>query len=199
MRRAQPFRRALSGKTGRSSRLFQLSIGEANLTPAMDTGGARIVPATSPADLAAVRELLVEYAATLAFDLAFQDFARELAELPGSYAPPRGRLLLARIGDASAGCVALQPIDDEVGEMKRLFVRPEWRRERIGRLLAAAIIDAARQAGYARMRLDTVPAMREAAALYASLGFRDIAPYRFNPVPGTRFMELNLAERAPTA
>jgi GNAT superfamily N-acetyltransferase len=146
-----------------------------------------IRPATI-ADLDEIRAMLREYAAWLEVDLCFQNFEQELAELPGEYAPPSGRLLIVE----GAGCVALRPIDREICEMKRLYVRPEHRGSGLGRNLIGAIIDEARAAGYRRMRLDTMPKMDSAQRLYASLGFRDIAPYRYNPEPGARFLELVL-------
>jgi GNAT superfamily N-acetyltransferase len=136
--------------------------------------------------------LFREYAETLGLDLTFQGFDLELAELPGGYARPRGRLLVACLDGKTAGCVALRPLTDAICEMKRLFVRPSARGGGVGRTLAQAVIDAAREVGYERMRLDTLPQMVEAQPLYESLGFRDIAAYYENPVAGTRYLELVL-------
>jgi ribosomal protein S18 acetylase RimI-like enzyme len=139
-------------------------------------------------DLSIVRELITEYAGSLGVDLSFQDLAHELATLDAFYE----HILLARDDDRVAGCVALRRIDETICEMKRLYVRPTFRGQDLGRKLAERIIEEARQRGYQRMRLDTLPTMTAAIPLYRSLGFVEIAPYRFNPVEGTRFMELAL-------
>lgn len=151
-----------------------------------------ILPATGPHHLAAVRELFFEYAASLNFDLCFQNFNSELAALPGDYAPPGGAILLATSAGAFAGCVAMRPLEADICEMKRLYLRPPFRGSGVGRRLAAAIIDAARRAGYHRMRLDTIDTMAEAIALYRSLGFREISPYRHNPIAGASYFELEI-------
>jgi ribosomal protein S18 acetylase RimI-like enzyme len=151
-----------------------------------------VTPVSTAEDLADARRLFEEYAASIGFSLCFQGFDRELAELPGAYAPPEGRLLIAKVEGSPAGCVALRKIGDRVCEMKRLYVRPGFHGQGIGRKLAEAVIAEARTAGYATMRLDTVPAMKAAIGLYESLGFVDIEPYRENPIPGARYMELTL-------
>src|SRR5712691_3264700 len=130
-----------------------------------------IVQAVTPGQVAEAHALFREYARSLGIDLCFQGFEQELASLPGAYAPPRGRLLLATDGGALAGCVALRPLDDSACEMKRLYVRPEFRGRRAGRRLAESVLAEARSIGYARMRLDTLPSMKEAIALYRALGF----------------------------
>ena len=137
--------------------------------------------------------LLAEYAASLSFDLAFQGFAEELAGLPTPYAPPGGSRLLAYVGDDPAGCVAVRASAIETAELKRLYVRPAHRGLGLGRRLAEVAIDVAQELGYARIRLDTAPEMAAAHELYRSLGFREIDSYRTNPVPGTRYFELELA------
>jgi len=151
-----------------------------------------IIEISAPDRLSTLRELFTEYAQAIAVDLCFQGFDRELVELPGRYAPPAGRLLLALDGANAAGCVALRKIGDGICEMKRLYVRPACRGKGLGRALASDIIAAARQIGYERMRLDTLGSMKEAIALYQSLGFRRIAPYYDNPNRCAVFMELEL-------
>ncbi|UCH78894.1 MAG: GNAT family N-acetyltransferase [Candidatus Coatesbacteria bacterium] len=156
------------------------------------TDDISIRPAAWPDDREEVRALFREYAASLGFDLCFQDFERELAELPGEYASPRGTVLLAWGGDVVAGGVGLRPLEEGICEMKRLYLRPPFRGRGLGRRLAEEVIAAARRLGYARMRLDTLATMTEANALYDTLGFRDVAPYRHNPIPEARYRELTL-------
>jgi ribosomal protein S18 acetylase RimI-like enzyme len=158
-----------------------------------------IVPARTPVQLRDARALFLEYASSLGFDLRFQDFDREIADLPGEYAPPRGELLLAEVDEQPAGCVALRPLDDLACEMKRLYVRPGGRGRGLGRLLCEAIIALAQERGYARMRLDTVPQMEAAIALYRALGFEPTGPYRYNPLPGALFLERVLEARRSEA
>ena len=157
------------------------------------SSGLQIVEAASSSQVARARELLVEYAQSLGFSLCFQNFDQELAGLPGDYAPPDGRLLLAAYEGELAGCVALHKLEIEICEMKRLYLRPKFRGKGLGRTLAETVISEARQIGYKRMRLDTVePVMKDAVAMYRRLGFKEIAPYRANPMPGTLYMELEL-------
>ncbi|HER44498.1 MAG TPA: GNAT family N-acetyltransferase, partial [Candidatus Eisenbacteria bacterium] len=147
-----------------------------------------IVRVESGEALESVRELFIEYARSLDFDLRFQDFDSELDSLPGDYAPPSGALLAAFEGAKASGCVALRRIDESTCEMKRLYVRPEHRGRGVGRSLAERIIRIARAIGYRSMKLDTVSGMAEANALYRSLGFVDTIPYRFNPLDGCLFL-----------
>lgn len=153
-----------------------------------------ILHASSAEDVEIARALFLEYADALGVDLGFQEFAREVRELPGEYVAPGGVLLLAWDGATAAGCIALRALEPpEACEMKRLYVRPAYRGRGLGRALAEAVIAVARARGYARMRLDTLPMMRDAMALYTRLGFADIPAYRFNPIAGSRYMELDLA------
>lgn len=150
-----------------------------------------------PADLAAIREMLHEYAAWIGLDLSFQHFAQEVQGLPGDYEPPSGALLIARVDDEPAGMVALRRKSDARCEMKRLFVRSEARGLGLGRQLAERIIAEARARGYTEIILDTLPMMKDAQRMYERLGFVDIEPYYDSPVEGTRFMLLDL--RSPAA
>lgn len=151
-----------------------------------------IRPATGPHEIEVVRALFAEYAADLPVDLAFQGFAEELATLPGAYAGPGGVLLLAWADDLAAGCVGLRPLAPGACELKRLYVRPAFRGRGLARRLAVAALAEARNLRYARILLDTLPGMVEAQRLYRTLGFREIGPYRANPVPGAKYMELTL-------
>lgn len=151
-----------------------------------------IWPAVSADEIETARMLFREYADGLDVDLSFQNFDEELATLPGGYAPPDGRLMLAWHGAESAGCVALRRFAERIGEMKRLYVRLAWRGTGLGRALAEAVIAEARAAGYTTLRLDTLPTMTTAQRLYRALGFREIAAYRANPVHGSSYMELSL-------
>lgn len=141
-----------------------------------------------PPDLPVVRHLFIEYAEGLGIDLCFQDFEEELAALPGKYAPPRGRLMLAWSGAEAVGCVALRPLPGDACEMKRLYVRPAARGEHLGRRLAERICHEAREAGYRRICLDTLPTMTAAIRVYVALGFRRVEPYVFNPIEGAMFL-----------
>jgi putative acetyltransferase len=149
--------------------------------------------AESDAEIAQTRDLFLEYAESLGFSLCFQNFDQELAGLPGDYASPHGRLLLAEYEGQLAGCVALHKLEPEICEMKRLYLRAGFRGKGLGRALAETIIAEARGIGYRRMRLDTVePVMKDAVAMYRQLGFKEIPPYRVNPIAGALYMELQL-------
>ena len=151
---------------------------------------------TTEAELASAAEVFREYAASLDIDLCFQNFEAEIASLPGDYAPPTGQLLLAYVGGELAGCGALRHFADaddaNACEMKRLYVRPAYRRFGLGRLLAQALLDEARRAGYSAILLDTLDDMEAARELYASLGFVEIPPYYFNPIPGAHYLKAEL-------
>jgi putative acetyltransferase len=151
-----------------------------------------IRPAVTPADLGAVRVLFREYERWVDAPRCFAGFERELAELPGDYAPPGGLLLIALDDGAPAGCVALRPLEGGAAEMKRLYVRPALRGRGLGRRLAEAVIAAARAAGDSRLCLDSLPKMRAALAMYAALGFSPRGPYSREPTPGAVFLELRL-------
>lgn len=158
--------------------------------------------ATTPAQIDLVRSLFVEYETALGVSLCFQGFERELAGLPGDYAAPHGTLLLAYQGDAAVGCVAVRALSLDPGapiaELKRLYVRPSARGAKLGERLVRQALAYARAAGYHTVRLDTLPTMQAAIRLYEALGFRDIAPYYDNPIPGARYLELVLDHGDPT-
>ncbi|MBL8307570.1 MAG: GNAT family N-acetyltransferase [Rubrivivax sp.] len=162
----------------------------------MDGPEIRIQLVAAAADVPAVRDLFREYAASLNIDLCFQNFEAELAALPGDYAPPAGALLLALVDGQPAGCGALRPLPEadypNACEMKRLFVRRAFRRFGLGRLLAERLMDLATQAGYSAMLLDTLDDMEAARGLYATLGFEEIPPYYFNPIPGAHYLKADL-------
>ena len=162
----------------------------------MDTQAVTLTIPSDPQELSAVRTLFQEYADSLGVDLCFQGFEAELAELPGEYGPPRGRLLLAWVGDALAGCCALRPLDNcdypNAGEMKRLYVRKAFRAFGLGRELAEATLDAARQIGYTSVLLDTLNDMEAARALYTDLGFVEMAPYYHIPVHGSHYLKVDI-------
>ncbi|HRD67568.1 MAG TPA: GNAT family N-acetyltransferase [Candidatus Competibacter sp.] len=152
-----------------------------------------LVQAQTASDIEIVRVLFREYQRFLGVDLCFQGFEEELATLPGRYAPPAGRLLLALDGAHAAGCVALRPLDEGICEMKRLFVRPAYRGRGLGRDLAVQIVNEASALGYATMRLDTLEGLDSAMRIYESLGFRRCAPYYANPLPGVVYWERTLS------
>ncbi|GIK85991.1 MAG: N-acetyltransferase [Betaproteobacteria bacterium] len=158
---------------------------------------AAVRHAQGAADVALARGLFEEYAAWLAVDLCFQGFAQELATLPGAYAPPRGRLLLAGPAGDAFGCIALRPLGEAAGEVKRLYVQPRARGGGWGRRLANALIDEARAIGYRELKLDTLARMTQARALYARLGFAPCPAYYHNPLGDTIYMRLALDAPAP--
>jgi ribosomal protein S18 acetylase RimI-like enzyme len=164
-------------------RVGQLVYAEAVAAPQVTYASASLE------DLPVVRELFREYERDIGVDLSFQGFSGELASLPGKYSEPAGALIVAWDGTAACGCIALRPIDDGICEMKRLYVRAAYRRLGVGRELVTRIMDSARQKGYTRIRLDTLPSMANAIRLYREIGFREIEPYVYNPIPGTHFME----------
>ena len=152
----------------------------------------KFVFAESKEHLSLVRKLFLEYAESLGFSLCFQDFDKELAGLPGEYAPPTGCLILAVVDSLPCGCVALHRLEEGICEMKRLYIKPEFRGKGFGKLLVNAVIDEAKKIGYSKMRLDTVPQMKEAINLYRGIGFKEIEPYRKNPIDGALYMEMDL-------
>jgi ribosomal protein S18 acetylase RimI-like enzyme len=167
---------------------------ENNLSCNIEQTMFRIIHAQTEDHYRRTRELFEQYADALGFDLEFQGFSHELATLPGAYAPPEGCILLAEKKEEIVGCVALRPLEKLICEMKRLYVVPGHRNRKIGRALAEAIIDHASTCGYERMRLDTIESMTAAQALYRSLGFRTIKPYRYNPLNNPSYLELNLRQ-----
>lgn len=162
----------------------------------MKTSSIRFVTPNLPEEFDALCEIFREYAQSLHIDLCFQDFQAELAELPGEYAAPRGALLLALMNEELAGCCALRPLDrvdyPNACEMKRLYVRPLWRRSGVGRQLVETILDQARLAGYSCVLLDTLDEMESARALYQDLGFVEIPPYYHNPIEGAHYLKVDL-------
>ena len=152
----------------------------------------KMLLAQSKLHLGIVRDLFVEYANSIETDLCFQNFKQELDGLPGNYAPPEGRLWLAVEAEEYAGCVGLRKSEEGICEMKRLYVRPAFRGQGLGRLLAQSVIETAHEIGYLSMRLDTLPSMKQAIALYESMGFLRIAPYYHNPQAGAIYMERRL-------
>jgi putative acetyltransferase len=154
-----------------------------------------LVQATTKESIENAKTLIREYAESLEFDLGFQNFDQEMDDFPGEYAFPKGCLFIAMDENQPVGCVALRDLGDGISEMKRLYVRPNYRGRHIGRLLAKTVIEAAGELGYDRMRLDTIPSMKQANVLYKALGFKEITPYRFNPIENATFFELNLKEK----
>jgi len=160
---------------------------------AAPAGSVEVIAASLPEHIEQTRVLFLEYAASLGFSLCFQSFDEELKSLPGAYAAPGGRLLLARYEQQAAGCVALRHLKENICEMKRLYVRPAYRGKSLGRMLVEGVIAEARTIGYERMRLDTIASsMQDAVELYRRMGFKEIPPYRANPIEGALYMELLL-------
>lgn len=162
----------------------------------MDAPDIRLIPADTPDWIGGARDIFREYADSLGIDLSFQQFDDELASLPGRYGAPGGQLLLALVDGDIAGCGAFSPLPEadypNACEMKRLYVRPAFRRFGLGRMLTQALLDDARRAGYSTMLLDTLDDMESARSLYATLGFHDIPPYYFNPIPGAHYLKADL-------
>ena len=155
----------------------------------------KIVQATTKESIENAKTLIREYAKSLEFDLGFQNFDQEMDDFPGEYAFPKGCLFIAMDENQPVGCVALRDLGDGICEMKRLYVIPDYRARHIGKQLAQTVIEAAGELGYDRIRLDTIPSMKQANVLYKALGFKKITPYRFNPIEGATFFELNLKEK----
>jgi putative acetyltransferase len=189
-------RRALWPARRRNARLQGSHSPNANRLETQQIPAVALTTPTRPAEFESFREILSEYAQGLGVDLCFQDFDRELASLPGEYASPRGALVMAMVNGKVAGCCALRPIDNadypNAAEMKRLYVRPAFRGLGLGRHLAEAAMDAARQGGYACVLLDTLNDMEAARALYTDLGFHEIPPYYHNPIPGAHYLKADL-------
>jgi ribosomal protein S18 acetylase RimI-like enzyme len=181
-----------NGTGGRDGGVLQRSLTDHLLLSLMPIADIR--HAEFPRDVLEVRALFQEYAEGLGVDLGFQGFDDEVTGLPGKYAAPAGRLLLAWHGDVVVGCIAMRRIDDSVCEMKRLYVRPQARGESLGRRLVERLCEEARDAGYSRICLDTLASMASAQKLYESMGFKPIAPYVYNPLPGTKFLSLELGQ-----
>jgi len=167
---------------------------EKNLSYNIEQAMIQLIQARTEDHYRSTRNLFQQYADALGFDLEFQGFSREVATLPGAYAPPKGCIFLAESEEEIVGCVALRPLEKLICEMKRLYVVPGYRNRKTGRELAEAVIDQARTSGYERMRLDTLESMTAAQALYHSLGFRPIKPYRYNPLNNPSYFELNLRQ-----
>lgn len=159
----------------------------------MPSPDVALFQADTPGHVEIIRALFREYAEAIGTNLEYQGFSAELAALPDPYVPPNGALLIAQVGDEVAGCVGLRPIGDGVGEMKRLYVRPAYRKFGLGQQLVQAVIDVAREAGHRELRLDTLASMTSAQALYRRLGFAEIPPYNTAHLPGTRFYSFDLA------